>query len=233
MLFFKKEKPEYELFMQDAILRSLSIDGVCYVLQDAKIYETKASLSIDIVKEKEDGFHDVEMKKITILRSKKTYLQSFEFEGHTFYWDYEDMTFRYRPDFDKTKRVEINKWVHIVDDKVMWVDKRYAELNLSPLCLRYAYCDDDGNYLWYEGDNSWYTVLLEFFKLVVDFRHAKDEMVRLFYDIANNIGVYAKTYYNNELDPTYLIDYENNKNKSFILKRYNVQKAYDRIIKEI
>ena len=136
MLFFKKEKPEYELFMQDAILRSLSIDGVCYVLQDAKIYETKASLSIDIVKEKEDGFHDVEMKKITILRSKKTYLQSFEFEGHTFYWDYEDMTFRYRPDFDKTKRVEINKWVHIVDDKVMWVDKRYAELNLSPLCLR-------------------------------------------------------------------------------------------------
>ncbi len=233
MFFRKKEKPEYEMFMTDAILRSLLINNVGYVLQGAKIYKTRTELSISVVTEKEDGFHNVENKKVTFLRNEDSDIQPFEFEGHTIYWDYQDMTFRYRPDYDKTKRVEINKWFHAVDNKVIWVDKKYAETNLSPLCLRYAYDDGEGNYLWSKEDNSSYVVLTELFRVVVDYENVYEKGAEVLRDFANNMSVYDYRYYCDEFEVNYLINYEKMKNALFIEKEFDFEKLYNRKIIEV
>ncbi len=233
MFFKKKEKPEYEMFMQDAILRSLMIDESAYVLQEAKIYKTKAELCIAIVNEKEDGFHNVEKKSITIPRSEDVNLQPFEFEGHTIFWDYKDMTFRYRPAIDKSKRVEINKWFHIVDDKAVWVSKKYAEINLTPFCLSYAYDDGKGNYLWSKEDNSSYVVFTELFRIVIDYDNNYEKREKALIDIANEMSVYDYTYYCDEFEANYLINYEEMKDAWFIFKQFDYEKLYNREIIEI
>ncbi len=217
-MFERFKKPLRVIPYPEAFVRSVLVDDVTYILHEVKQYKTLTKLTIDMVTMDENGNTKLEKQTISIPYTEEKQLEPFVLNDHKFLWDYRDDTLRYRPEVDKSKRKEINKWFHIVDDDVVWVEKKYAEVNLSPQCLSYSYDDGEGNYYWSKEDKSAHTVFMELYRALMEYQKEDDykNIYRAFLEVYNDGSISNATYTEWFFD-TYSVEIERRKG-NYILK---------------
>jgi len=195
-MFEKKEKLLFEAKPVEAIMISVCVDNKTYIMHEIREYESKADLTVKIVSRNANGGVHTQTEKISVSRDDVEMFVPFEMDGHGFLWDFRDHCLRYRPEVDWSKRIEFNKWFHIVDDDVVWVERVYALDNLSTLCLSYAYDDGNGNFCWSKVDKSAHTVFMELYRVVMEYQHEDDfeQINRAFQEVHNDGSVANNTY---------------------------------------
>lgn len=232
--FFKKEKPINELYLHNAIVYSVVCGNFTFVLQWAKQYKDRTDICVARVSKKDDGGQNIIKKDFSVPYNEQKNLTILDFDGMEFFWDYRDHCLRCGAEYDETKVFEVNKWFHIIDKEVVRVEKKYAELNLTPVCIEYAYGEENGCYLWNISDFSALPVIVELYRLILDCEEWTDwdKIVAMYYERFNELATYCTTY-NNEFEKKYLIDYDNMKDAVFMFKRFKVKELYNRQITDI
>lgn len=187
------EEPIFCMPLTETITRSVCLGDDCFVLQEYRRYEKRAELDISYTETDADGFMRSHTEKIEIPYSEDEKLMPFTIKGHELYWDYRDNTFRYNPEVDFSKKMEINPWFYLLGGEALWVEKQFAEDNLTPECLSYACGEENGGYIWNDADYSAYALYMELFDVIAEHeKMSEDVRYRKWIDVLN----FASTYDN-------------------------------------
>lgn len=227
-----KENPIFEIPFHYAITHHINTGDYTYTLLDFTQYDTHSEMTVQSIGDSDNDEHHFKEWEIHIPYDKDIIFQHFDLNGNDFVWDYRDNTLRYMPVIKDTDAIKINNCFFIYKDKAVWVEKEYAELNLSPLCITYSLTQGDGGYYWSLADHSAYTVILELYKLVAEYQNEAypDDVTRSVYEILNLLTTYNCTYMK-EFEQKYYIDSGPLGALSFSFRNYDIEKLYNREIK--
>lgn len=142
----------------DLMGKAFTVNEKNYVPLQIDIFEKGIVIECNVGKGDEN-----ELTKETIISSfaGNDRLEPIEVNGRTIFWDKVDEVFRWNPEKPATQCDNINKWITIWDNGEMRVEKEYAEHNMSPEALEYAFFKGDEYYSWNLDDYSFAPVLYE------------------------------------------------------------------------
>ena len=152
-----KPLKEYTLF--DLMDRSIIAPENIYVPVSIKMFEDKCCFEFNVAEKDENGFmkgvpHCFEAE-YTPGRSKIDIV----IENVKFTWDDEETFFRWIPYGEGKGAVKFNNWIEYFENGELRIHKDYADNNLSPEAIQYAYYRCDDYYSWNVWDGSYAPIM--------------------------------------------------------------------------
>lgn len=187
------ETPLVYIDMIELVGKAVTLDGITYVPMEYKQYEDRIEIAFSAVASASDfDVKPTEMRICAEIPATERRVPFVLGEKEVF-WDLEDQTIRYVPDYDPAACVEVTPWISVLNQRVIRIEKTYAEHNLTNWCLEYAYLEQDGYYYWNILDYSVVPVIWELCKEFYEHCGGEKSGAHV-QDISSNVSMYAPSY---------------------------------------
>ncbi len=154
-------KPIKKYTLIDLMDRAIIAPENIYVPMSIKMFEDKCCFEFNVVQKDENGF----MKGVT--HSFETQYSPGQsnidivIENVKFTWDDEDTFFRWIPYGEAESCRKFNNWIEYFTNGELRIQKEYADHNLSPQAIEYAFYTCDEYYSWNVWDGSYAPIMFE------------------------------------------------------------------------
>lgn len=152
-LFTKKEKPVCEYSHVDIASKAIHTQELSIFPTGLTCYQDRIVFKLSVFDKRTDA--DLpEMQTLTVTAPQTgERLIPLTIIDIELFWDTEDLAFR-RKLMPEGEPTEVAPAVHIYPNKVLTIDRAFAEEHLSPQALSYATLQDEDRYIWFYPDFS-------------------------------------------------------------------------------
>ncbi len=160
----------------ELIVYNFMIEDTTYIPENIKAYKDRYTFTFNTVTECGEEHICEEVTK-TVYYEECMEKLLINLAGHEFMWSRADETFRWIPKPAIGRGTMINDWITFFENGELRIDAEYAEMNLSPDALWYAYDYKDGYYVWNYLDYSHIPVLFEIPKAFEEMKRDYDHRI--------------------------------------------------------
>lgn len=156
----KKEEPISRISMIELLRRGADSGNFSFLPTLVETYSDRVEISLSVVNATAGFGEDPRELQLSLPTAEGQRMLPFNVDEITLFWDTEDTIMRLHPS-PCDKFVELTQWVRAYEEGELRVDRAFAEKNLTPEALEYAYMSNAEYYSWNWRDHSASPVIFE------------------------------------------------------------------------